>query len=480
MTTQKRTTKVDSGFPAVLQCSTAALEGLPLALLVLDADSSLIWANGPGRLLCTPRVLSDLLAGRQAGRLQLHCLEQLENGRTLYRVEDLQLRDRQDEEYRRLQKAGALFQISPGLGHDLKNRLTGVIGNLSLAGLMLGEGRSGSDVLEAVRDAERAALEADDLVQRFMLFSHNDGLSQQVLDLAVLTQSAASLALGGSNKKIQLSHHDVPLPLYGNPGQLQQAIQNILQNAAEAMSAGGSIRVEINNIRFQGEEMGPVENVCRMGSPQAGDYVVLRVRDEGQGILGRDLPHVFEPFFTSKPQRQGLGLTVAESVLRWHGGFVEIESQAGRGTSVGLFLPSRSPGGETGARTGHIHRPAKILVMDDEEMVRDVWERMLVRLGHRCSFAAEGGEAIYLYQTARYSDHPFDLVILDMMVATGLGAIETLERLKAIDPEVPAVISSGYTQDPLMLNASESGFRAALPKPFSMAQLQRLIQDLVQ
>lgn len=462
--------------------SLESFEALPLPLVAVDAEGGLAWANALGRSVCPARVLPGLLAGdRSAPRLALHRLGELDNGAVLYRIEDLQFRERQEEEYRRLQKAGALFQVSPGLGHDLKNRLTGVIGNLSLARLMMEEGRGGQDVLDAVRDAERAALEADSLVQRFMLFTHNDGLSQQNLDLAAVVQNAASVALAGSNKKIQLSQHDTPWSLSGNPGQLQQAIQNLLQNAAEAMSGGGTIWVELGNARFQEEDAAgvPGDSVLRMGTLAPGDYVALRIRDEGQGILARDLPHVFEPFFSRKPDRQGLGLTVCESVVRWHGGFMEIDSQAGRGTIVNLFLPVRSATGEVAARPARSQRPVKILVMDDEEMVRDVWERMLQRLGHRCSFASEGGEALFLYHTAQYSDHPFDLVILDMLVAKGMGAIETLERLKTIDPNVRTVISSGYTQDALMLRSTEFGFKAALPKPFSLAQLQRLIQDLV-
>jgi signal transduction histidine kinase/ActR/RegA family two-component response regulator len=459
--------------------SLESFEELPLPLVAVDADGKLAWSNALGRSVCPARLLPGLLSGEHGlSRLALHRLAGLDGGMTLYRVEDLQFRERQEEEYRRLQKAGALFQVSPGLGHDLKNRLTGVIGNLSLARLMMEEWRGGPDALDAVRDAERAALEADSLVQRFMLFTHNDGLSQQVIDLAAIVQNAASVALGGSNKKIQLSQHDVPWPLTGNPGQLQQAVQNILQNAAEAMG-GGTIWVEVGNVRFQEGGGGAVgETVVRMGGPEAGDYVQLRIRDEGQGILARDLPHVFEPFFSRKPERQGLGLTVCESVVRWHGGFMDVDSQAGRGTVVCLYLPSRPVAGEPPVRPVRSQRPAKILVMDDEEMVRDVWERMLQRLGHRCSFASEGGEALYLYQTAQYSDHPFDLVILDMQVAKGMGAIETLERLKTIDPQVRTVISSGYTQDPLMLRSTEFGFKASLPKPFSLAQLQRLIQDL--
>jgi signal transduction histidine kinase/ActR/RegA family two-component response regulator len=460
--------------------SLEVFEQLPLPIVAVDAAGKLAWSNALGRSTCPARQLPGLLSGEHGvSRLALHRLAELDDGVVLYRVEDLQSRERQEEEYRRLQKAGALFQVSPGLGHDLKNRLTGVIGNLSLARLMMEEGRGGQDALDAVRDAERAALEADSLVQRFMLFTHNDGLSQQSLDLSAIVQNAAAVALGGSNKKIQLSQHDVPWPLNGNPGQLQQVIQNLLQNAAESMGGGGTIWVEIGNTRFQEGEGGVCgESMVRMGVPGAGDYVQLCVCDEGQGILARDLPHVFEPFFSRKPERQGLGLTVCESVVRWHGGFMEVDSQAGRGTMVCLYLPSRPASGEPAARPVRSQRPAKILVMDDEEMVRDVWERMLQRLGHRCSFASEGGEAIYLYQTAQYSDHPFDLVILDMQVAKGMGAIETLERLKTIDPQVRTVISSGYTQDPLMLRSTEFGFKAALPKPFNLAQLQRLIQDL--
>lgn len=471
----------------------SALADLPLPLIVVGEGPDCLWRNYAAELLCPAPRLAEVLrqaavqAGLNAalaggalggfddrdGALCLRALSLIDADKLLVAIDDLGRRDRLEEEYRRLQKSGSLFLFSQGLGHDLKDRLTGVVGNLNLARLLLEEGRGGPDCLERIRDAERAALEADGLVQQFMQFSHNDLEVRQALDVAQLVGSAAQIGLGGA-RRIQVSQRETAWKAMGNPGQVQQLFQNILANAAEASPDGSTIHIELENLRIvAGAE--PVSPPAGGGQIDPGDYLAVHVRDTGEGILARDLPHVFEPFFSRKELRQGLGLTVALSIARKHGGHIDIRSLPGRGTTVSVYLPVAEPGGaEAGAGPS---RPAKILVMDDESLVREVWERMLPRLGHRGSYAAEGAEALYLYQTALKSDYPFDLVILDLTVPGGLGAAETLASLRQADPAVKAVICSGYTQDPLMQSYREYGFAAALPKPFNVDAIRRLIQE---
>jgi CheY-like chemotaxis protein len=215
----------------------------------------------------------------------------------------------------------------------------------------------------------------------------------------------------------------------------------------------------------------------------AGSYLLLTVADTGPGIPADVLPRIFDPYFSTKSKagNSGLGLATVRSIIKKHNGHIEAESRPGHGTTFRIWLPAaphEMPAPENGvANRAAAHLPARVLVMDDEEVIRRVAGRMLSLAGHEAAFAADGAEAVRAYQAARQAGRPFDLVIFDLTVPGGMGGKEALQELLAIDPGVRAIASSGYSSDPIMGNPRAYGFRVSLPKPYDIPDLMRVVEE---
>jgi CheY-like chemotaxis protein/anti-sigma regulatory factor (Ser/Thr protein kinase) len=252
-------------------------------------------------------------------------------------------------------------------------------------------------------------------------------------------------------------------------GQLGQVLQNLVINAVHAMPAGGIIRLTARNITGDPDE----------SPPAPGRYVLITVRDHGQGIPPEHLAKIFDPYFTTKQSGSGLGLAVVHSIIANHAGHIAVESKPGKGTLFSIYLPSagKSPLVEKSAEATPppSKGQGKILVMDDEELIRNVSTAMLRQLGYEAHTANDGEEALALYLQAKNDGHPFDLVIMDLTVPGGMGGGEAITRLRQLDPQVKAVVSSGYANDPIMANFRDYGFCGVTPKPFGLEDLSRLL-----
>jgi two-component system cell cycle sensor histidine kinase/response regulator CckA len=384
---------------------------------------------------------------------------------------DMTERRRLEGEIMKSQKLESLGVLAGGIAHDFNNVLTAIIGNASLAQLSLGiEDRTRA----VLADIEKAALRARKLTQQLLTFSKGGAPLKKPTALNDVVQDTVRFALSGSNVS---SAFEIPPDLWqvdADADQISHAVNNIVINSREAMPEGGLITVRAENVELIGDTTLPLR-------PQK--YVRISIEDHGEGISREHLTRVFDPYFTTKEDsHSGLGLAVAFSVVRKHGGHIVIDSEPGVSTTVTIYLPAaeapRAEGAQEDAvemRRGH----GRVLVMDDEEMVRSVLTKILERFGYEAAFASEGMEAIEAYREALESGTPFDAVIMDLTVTIGMGGREAIELLRLLDPEAKVIVSSGYSDDPVMSDFGKYGFDGAIAKPFRADELSAALEALL-
>jgi PAS domain S-box-containing protein len=381
---------------------------------------------------------------------------------------DVSERERAAQTLARTQRLEALAVLAGGIAHDFNNLLTGILANVSLA---RSDHPPEAELDELLEEATAAAQRATTLTRQLLTFSKGGAPVKKVVDLAPLVREAGLFATRGATGAcaFQLG---ASWPAEVDPGQIAQVVQNLVLNALEAMPEGGTVEVALDDLALQPGASGALA---------AGPYLRLRVSDHGVGIPPASLPRIFDPFFSTKNRGSGLGLAVCHSVVTRHGGSIEARSTPGAGTTFEVLLPAQ-PGAVAGAVKAAqpaAHRRGRVLVMDDEEMVRRVAQRTLASLGCEASVAADGAEAVRLWQAARDEGRAFDLVVLDLTVPGGVGGVETLARMKALDPEVRAVVSSGYSNAPVIADYRSYGFKAALLKPFTAEEARAVIAGLL-
>jgi len=383
---------------------------------------------------------------------------------------DISERKRLDEERLRSQKLESLGVLAGGIAHDFNNLLTGILGNLSLAKADL---PATGTVAQRLTETEKAALRARELTQQLLTFAKGGAPVKAETSLTGIIQDATGFAVRGTKAVCEYDCAEDLWLAEVDKGQLGQVLQNLVINAVHAMPEGGTIRLTASNLT-----VGPGELPMTPGK-----YVLITVRDHGLGIPPEHLAKIFDPYFTTKQSGSGLGLAVVYSIIANHAGHITVESEPGKGTAFSIYLPStgKSPLAEKPPEaTAPLHKgQGKILVMDDEELIRDVSTAMLRQLGYEAHTANDGEEAITRYLQAQKDGQPFDLVIMDLTVPGGMGGKETIAHLRQIDPKVKAVVSSGYANDPIMANFSTYGFCGVAPKPFGLQELSELLQVIL-
>lgn len=374
-----------------------------------------------------------------------------------------------EHEHLRTQKLESLGILAGGIAHDFNNLLTGILGNISIARL--------SDILdpevnEGLEEAERAAMRARDLTRQLLTFSKGGEPVMKVVSPAQLIREAISFALRGSSVKPEIAIVDGVWCLNADAGQIGQVIHNLAINAVQAMPDGGRLRVTVDNLTFEDS----VHHVL-----PAGKYVSIEVADEGLGIPDRLLQRIFDPYFTTKQTGSGLGLATSYSIVKKHQGHIDVESLQGAGTTFTVYLPATE--GETDTSEGALVRDlagsGKILLMDDEDYIRDLGARILSRYGYEVECVAHGGEAIERFAMAAESGKGFDLAILDLTIPGGMGGRETLEKIHMIRPDLPAIVCSGYSSDPIISRYNDFGFAAMVAKPYRPEDLVQAVATLL-
>jgi CheY-like chemotaxis protein len=360
--------------------------------------------------------------------------------------------------------------LAGGIAHDFNNLLTGILGNLSLAKANLPE--SGV-VAQRLAETEKATLRAKDLTQQLLTFAKGGAPIKTEASLAGLIQDAVGFAVRGTKAVCEYDWAEDLWLAEVDTGQLGQVVQNLVINAVHAMPEGGAIRLAARNLTVN-----PGESPLTPGK-----YVLITVKDQGLGIPPEHLAKIFDPYFTTKQGGSGLGLAVVHSIIANHAGHITVASEVGKGAVFSLYLPSTgnpSLAEKPVAVTPSLAKgQGKILVMDDEELIRDVSTAMLRQLGYEPHTANDGEEAITRYLQAQKDGQPFDLVIMDLTVPGGMGGKEALAHLRQLDPAIKAVVSSGYANDPIMARFREYGFCGVAPKPFGLQELSKLLRMIL-
>ncbi len=388
---------------------------------------------------------------------------------TLNFLVDITDKRKMEEELVKVEKLESLGVLAGGIAHDFNNILTAILGNISLAKMNC---ESPEKVKGRLIEAEKACSQAQGLTQQLLTFSKGGAPIRRTAHISQLIEDCCHFAVRGSNVRCKLSIYDELFTVDVDEGQIGQVINNLIINSVHAMPRGGEIHVKAQNVLIDVQQGLPLRD---------GNYVKIIVHDNGVGIPKDILPRIFDPYFTTKHKGSGLGLATSYSIIRNHDGLITADSEVGIGTTVCVYLPASERKLQTSldleetAVTGG----GRILLMDDEELIREVAREILSTLGYEVEVARNGAEAISLYRTARKSSHPFDVVVLDLTVPGGMGGLETVERLLQIDPGVKAVVSSGYSNDPIMADCAEYGFRGVVAKPYTARELSATLRAII-
>ena len=377
---------------------------------------------------------------------------------------DITERKRMEEELLRTQKLESVGLLAGGIAHDFNNILTVIMGNISFAKDQV---KSEDEIFELLTEAEDASTRAQTLTKQLLTFAKGGAPLKEIASIKNILKESCSFVLRGSKSSCEFSLIEDLWPAEVDVGQMSQVINNIVTNANHAMPEGGIIQVSAENLIIDEKHGLP-------GEP--GRYVRISITDQGVGIAQKHLLNIFDPYFTTKQEGSGFGLATAYSIIKKHDGHITVESQLGIGTTFHIYLPASDKAIPEKEKVKVIKGQGRILVMDDEAALRKVVGRMLAMLGYEAEFAQDGAEAIRMVKEA---EKPYDAVILDLTVPGGMGGKEAINKLLEIDPEVKAIVSSGYSDDPVLANFQEYGFKGIMPKPFQSQLLSKVIHEVL-
>jgi nitrogen-specific signal transduction histidine kinase/CheY-like chemotaxis protein len=395
-----------------------------------------------------------------------------EAGRLLYYegfVTDISARRQLESEIGRASKLEAVGILAGGIAHDFNNILTVVLGNVTLAESDLAPGHP---VSARLQEARQATLRARDLTLQLLTFAKGGEPVRTTIELPELLKESAGFALHGAKARGEFRFAPGLWRVNADKGQVGQVVQNLVINAVQAMPAGGVVTLSAGNVELA---------VASVGTPPlpAGRYVQLMVADTGVGIAREHLAKVFDPYFSTKAQGSGLGLASAYSIVRKHEGHIAVESEPGKGTVFRIWLPAAAAFTSDAVKTTSGSRSpfrARVLFMDDEPTIRSMAVLFMQRIGYDCDVAVDGAEAVRKYGEAMDAGRKYEVVVMDLTVPGGMGGREAMEHLRRLDPGVSAIVSSGYSRDPVLANYQAHGFQAVLPKPYGLDQLTKVMQ----
>jgi PAS domain S-box-containing protein len=371
-----------------------------------------------------------------------------------------------DQYLQQAQRLDSLGVLAGGIAHDFNNILTGIFGFMDLAKTEITEQKALEYLSQAMKSMERAR----DLTHQLLTFSKGGAPVKKVVLVGPLIEETCRFASSGSNVKCSVSVAADLWPCIADKNQIGQVIQNLMINAIQAMPMGGTIDVQAANV--------PPEEGVRPGLEGKGNYVRISIRDQGIGIPKEMLPRIFDPFFTTKTKGHGLGLAISHSIINRHSGTLAVRSELGKGATFEIYLPACDGTCMENVETVELsHRgTGRILVMDDEESVRNLVSRMLESFGYSVVSTENGKEALASFvQETRNSGH-FAAVILDLTVPGGLGGRGVAEEIRKLDGGLPLFVASGYADDPVMANPEQYGITASLRKPFTRAELIEMLE----
>ncbi|HET9122189.1 MAG TPA: ATP-binding protein, partial [Acidiferrobacteraceae bacterium] len=380
-------------------------------------------------------------------------------------VQDITERRQLQDDLHRASKLESIGVLAGGIAHDFNNILTAIVGNLSLARLCLATPEETAHYLD---ESESAALRARALTQQLLTFAKGGQPVRQPIALDALLAATVQDTLRGSNVHAEMLVSADLWRVDGDEGQLTQVLHNIVRNAQQAMPGGGVLTVCAQNVRRK------ALTGTRVG---AGEYVRLEFADRGLGIAPEHLGKIFDPFFTTKADATGLGLSTAYRIVQQHGGALEARSRREGGAVFEVLLP-RSVKRRPASSAMKWAPKGRVLFMDDEEPLRRLACDLLTRTGYEVVTAAHGDEALRLFDDSVRAGAEFDVVIVDLTVRGGMGGLETLRALRERDHTVPVVVSSGYSDDPVMADCARFGFAGQVVKPYAAEALVAVLESV--
>ncbi len=390
---------------------------------------------------------------------------------TVAYIKDITERKQLEKERERAERLDSIGLLAGGIAHDFNNYLTSIVANVSIARKSVESGDIAGDLLS---EAEEAATQAKDLTQQLLTFARGGAPIKKTVIINKLIEDTTKFALRGSNVKPEFFMPDDLWPVEVDESQMRQVISNLIINASEATSHGGTVRIKAENYPINKNDYIPLPH---------GRYIELSFIDDGIGIPEEHLTHVFDPYFTTKKKGSGLGMATVYSIIKAHGGHIDVESRLGSGTTFRIFLPvSNKPISRARRRKEvtqlNLLNKSRILVMDDNKSIRKMLE-IALGMAYEVALASDGAEALELYAEARKNGQPFDIVIMDLTIPGGIGGKEAIHDLLKIDPDATVIVSSGYSNDPIMSRYKEHGFKGMLGKPYNIDELRATIENLL-
>ncbi len=374
----------------------------------------------------------------------------------------------------KVMKLESVGVLAGGIAHDFNNILAAILGNIEVAAFRIAGKDEGASALLA--DAQKAVMRASSLTKQLLTFSKGGNPVKDTASLPAVIRDSADFVLHGS--RVGCEYH-FPKDLWKaevDVGQISQVIQNIILNAKHAMHEGGKIIISGVNISDPASEP--------LLKSQEGCYVRITIKDSGSGIPQEIIDRIFDPYFTTKETGNGLGLAICHSIIRKHNGYLLVQSEPDQGTTFTIYLPVQSmqtvPSSTRQAQLEFPAKPiksARVMILDDEMIIREVIRHQLTALGHQTVLVENGTEAIRVYETLQAAGTPVDVVIMDLTIPGGMGGKEAAAIILQKDPNARLIVSSGYSNDPVMANYRVYGFRTAISKPFELTELQAAIEE---
>ncbi|MBS1238532.1 MAG: sensor hybrid histidine kinase [Deltaproteobacteria bacterium] len=388
-------------------------------------------------------------------------------------VRELTEQKNREEESLKSKNMQSVGTLAAGIAHDFNNLLMAIVGNISLAKMSMSKDEK---ITEFLNEAERIVFMGKNLTQQLLTFSHSGELVRKIVFMGRMIRDVTDKILKGSSVRPRYIIPMDLLPVEVDEDQMRQVIKNMVMNAKEAMPSGGTIVISCENVSITPQDKLPLIKE---------DHIKISIHDEGIGIPEENISKIFDPYFTTKGMGSqkgvGLGLAICYSIVRKHNGYILIDSVPDKGSTFQIFLPATKKDiidvciEEEGIR----HRKGRVLVMDDEEMILKIAKELLQLMDYEVTIAQNGEETIGFYRQAMELRKPFDAVILDLAIPDGMGGKEVMQELIAIDPQVKAIISSGYVNDPVMKNFKEYGFLDMLTKPYETNELDAKLRTII-
>ncbi len=379
---------------------------------------------------------------------------------------DISERKQHEKEMLKVRKLESVGILAGGIAHDFNNILAAIMGNISLA-LSLSD--PADEIYDLLESSEKASVRAKNLTQQLLTFAKGGEPVKKMAAIDTVIRDSASFVLSGSKVNCDFRFADDLWPLLIDAGQISQVVQNIIINSVQAMPTGGTIAIDCCNFHMEKGTATPL---------QPGKYVRIMIRDHGFGIPEAMLDKIFDPYFTSKDQGSGLGLAITHSIISKHDGLITVDSEIGQGTTFCIYLPAGHADEKIEVEKelpASTVASARIMIMDDEEMICSLVESALSRFGYDVLTAVDGEAALQLFRDSRAAGKQIDLILMDLTIPGGMGGEDVVREIRKLDSQVKIVVCSGYSTDPVMANFNDHGFDAALVKPFLIKDLNECV-----